>query len=150
MLSRKTYWTMRRRGAGSQNGFFPSLSLSTCWASPNVGYINAPCHLSAGLLWDSGWQGDQSMLLFLAWLYNLLIVIDWTPGVNSHVSRLISFTALALLYSREMHAGKCPKGHQNMADLRSISQSRRWSQRVPGPGDRSRELKSSRFYWRRK
>lgn len=60
------------------------------------------------------------------------------------MSRLIFITISDLLCFTEKHAGKCPMSHQNMADLRSISWSRIWSQMVQGPGDRSRELRSSR------
>lgn len=102
------------------------------------------CGLHKSSTWFVSWSPVRFKLLSLAWLNNLLIVIDWTPGVNSHMSRLISITILDLLSSIEKHAGKCPVGHPNMADLRSISRSRRWSQVVPGPGHRSRELRSSR------
>ena len=134
-------------GEGGHDGFFPSLFLlgeNAWWVSPNVGCINLPCSVSAGLLWDSRLQWDQPMLLFLAWLNNLLIIIDWTPGFNPHMSRLISITILELLYSTEKHTGKRPMGHRNMADLRSISRSRIWSQMVWGPGDRSGDLGSRR------
>lgn len=60
------------------------------------------------------------------------------------MSTLIFITISNPLCSTEKHGGKCSMSHQNMADLRSISWSRIWSQMVRGPGHRSRELRSSR------
>lgn len=79
-------------------------------------------------------QWGRSTSLLLAWLNDLLIAIDWTPGISSHVSGLISVTILPPLCSIEKHAGKSPTGHQNMTHPRLISQSRRRSQMVWEPG----------------
>lgn len=73
------------------------------------------CQLVSGS-WEIQW--GSSMLLLLAWLNDLLIVIDWTPGVSSHMSGLISVTVLVSLCSPEKHAGKSPTGHQNMTHPR--------------------------------